>query len=887
MSGRSLHTSLARSWHRLAFRWRRAQFYRELAEELEFHSQLKAAENRRAGMSPESALALSRKQMGNITIAKEECRDMWSFMRLERLWQDLHHAARMFARTPVFTAVAILSLALGIGGNAAMFSLVNTLLIRPLPYSRPESLYRITGTYPRAAIPFLQQRSRSLDIAAVSTASEMNLTRNGLAIRIVGSRISPNFLSVLGASVAKGRSLKPGEDLPGRDGLAIISHSLWKERLGSDPAILDRVIALDGVNREIVGIMPAGFSYPSAKVQIWIPMRLDPSNLLEYWAGGFVPVIGRLRPGATVNKAREEIRNSVAQFRKTFPYPMARDWNANVTAISLQQDIVGDLRSKLIILLSSVGMVLLIACANVAGLLLSRAAARRKEIALRGALGAGRLRILRQLLTESVALALVGAGIGIILGMSALSIFKSVLPPFTPGLAEASIDWHVAAAVTVIAVLAGLAFGLAPALSAQQTDLTETIKAGSPRSVGSAWTQFRSLLITGEIALTLVLVVSAGLLLRSLYRLSEANPGFNPAGILTVEISPDQFSCTQRAACVALYDRLLARVRNISGVADAAIVNSVPLDGQLPTIPLDIEGHPKSADYPSPMLWFGAVTPDYLRIMHIPLLAGREFTSADGPNSAGVVLISASTAKHFWPGENPIGKHLKLAGAKLWRTVIGVVGDVDHNSLTNPLPSWIQGAVYMPYGQSACEDGQIPAAMTLLVRPNLDNAWLRTEIRQIAEDQAPNVPVGRVRPLQDIVSASIADFRSTMRVFITFAGAALLLAAIGIYGLLSYWVTQRTYEIGLRIAIGATRRQIVALILHQGMRITMYGVGIGLFGALILTRFLRSLLYGVGATDVNTYAEVAALILGVALAAAAVPAWRAARIDPAKSLRVE
>ena len=475
-----------------------------------------------------------------------------------------------------------------------MFSLVNALLVRPLPYKQPERLVRVTGIYPRAAVPFFQVQSRTMDIAAVSTGSEFNLTGQGPAATVVGSMASPNFLSVLGASVARGRSFHPGEESPGRDNVVIVSDALWKDRFGGDPSALGRVIRLNGVDREIVGVMPASFSYPTARVQLWVPMRLDPSNFLEYWGSEFIPLIARLRPAATLPSAQSEVRNLMSQFRDTFPYPMARDFNADATAIPLQQDIVGDVRGKLIILLSSVALVLFIACANVASLLLSRATTRRREMALRAALGAGRLRVIRQLLTESVGLALTGAALGILLATVALSVFKSVLPSSLPGLAEAAIDWQILAAVTALALCTGLASGIAPALSASQVDIAETIKTGSQRSTSGFWTGVRSLIISGEVALTLVLLVSAGLLLRSLYKLSDTNPGFDPAHILTVRISPNQFTCNQRAACIALYDRLLERTSSIPGVQAAAVTNSVPLDGQLPTIAVDVEGHPKT-----------------------------------------------------------------------------------------------------------------------------------------------------------------------------------------------------------------------------------------------------------------------------------------------------
>jgi hypothetical protein len=486
----SLQTWLVRAWHRVLFRWRRDQMYRDLEEELSFHHE------QTQGVQ----------QMGNVTLAKEECREMWSFMAFERLLQDLRYAFRMYGRTPVFTGISVLSLALGIGGNAAMFSLVNTLLVRPLPYAQPDRLLRITGIYPRAALPFYQGQSHTMDIAAVSRGSKFNLTGQGQATRVTASIASPNFLSVLGTSVARGRNFVSGEESPGRDSVVILSHSLWRDRFGSDPSVLGRVVRVNDVDRQIVGIMPAGFSYPSAKVQLLIPMRLDPSNFVEYWGTEFMPLLARLRPATTLAAAQREVHNLMDEFRGKFPYPMARDFNQDATAIPLQQDIVGDVRGKLIILLASVALVLFIACANVASLLLSRATTRRRELALRAALGASRLRMIRQLLTESIGLALTGAAIGIVLGTGALSIFKSLLPSSLPGLAQATIDWQIVAAVSALALLTGLASGIAPALSASQVDIAETIKTGSQRSTSGLWTRVRSLILAGEVALTLVLL---------------------------------------------------------------------------------------------------------------------------------------------------------------------------------------------------------------------------------------------------------------------------------------------------------------------------------------------------------------------------------------------
>ena len=865
--------SLPRWYRRIVFFSRRERLERELAEEIEFHRALKQDD----------------REMGNITLAKEESRDMWSFLSIERFWQDLRYAARMLRRSPGFTALAGLSLALGIGGNAAMFSLVNALLIRPLPYSQPERLLRITSVYPKAGLALFQQESRTMEVASVSADAEFNLTGEGEAARLAGSVASANLFSVLGAPVERGRAFEPGEDRPGRDGLVILSHSLWKTKFGGDPQVVGRMIALNGVNRLVVGVMPAGFSFPSPQVQLWVPARLDPSNVEDYLGGDYVPLIARLRAGATVAQAQGEVRAITAQLDSMFPWPMPRNWNMDSRLISLQEDIVGDVRRKLLVLLSSVCIVLLVACTNVASLLLARASARRKEMALRAALGAGRFRIIRQLLTESVLLAASGGALGLALAVAALSVFRSVLPLDLPGVAEVRIDGHVAVFVAALTLLTGLAFGIAPALSASQIDLNQAIRAGGQRSARSFWVLFRGWLIAAEVALTVVLLVAAGLLTRSLRALADVNPGFLPEHVLTVRITPNQSFCSDRAKCVALYGELLRRARDIPEVADVAAANTVPLDGEVPDMAADVEDHPKTADFPAPMLWTGAITPEYLPLMHIPVLAGRGFTESDAANSAPVVLVSASTARHFWPAENALGKHIKPVWEDRWRTIVGVVADVRQFNLTNRVPAWISGAIYMPYAQSVQGDQQVPAAMNLLVRTaaGADPARVTREIRKLAIDQNPNVAVSEVRTMESMISGSISGFRSTMGVLLSFAMTALLLAAIGTYGLVSHSVVQRTYEIGVRMALGASKPNIVGLILGQSLRFVAGGVVAGAGAAIVFARFLSSLLYGVGATDPVTFAGVILFLFGIAAIASCAPAWRAARMDPLKSLRVD
>ena len=812
---------------------------------------------------------------------------MWGWTSLQRLWQDLRYAARMFVRNPSFVTIATVSLALGIGANAAMFALVNNLLIRPLPYVESDRLVRLTGVYPRAALALFQEQGRTMDIASVSPGTEYNLTGTGETVRVVGSTVSDNMFAVLRSPVQIGRTFEAGEHRPGADGVVILSHRLWTTQFAADPQAVGRVVTLNGIPRRIVGVMPTDFAFPSNRVQVWIPARLDPSDFGDYWGSEYVPLLARLRPGATLPQAARETRSLMDRLRPLFPFPMPHNWNGDATAIPLQTDMVGEFRGKLLVLFASVGIVLAIACANVAGLLFSRASARRKEIALRVALGASRLRIMRQLLTESVLLAALGSGLGLLVGAAALYVFKSVLPPDMPGIGAVSIDSQVAGFAAALALLTGFAFGLAPSLSASRTNLVGAIKSGSGRTTTTAWSRIRSSLIVGEVGLTVLLVVSAGLLLKSLYVMSQVNPGFSPEHVLTLRISPDQWACKQREACVSLYDRLLSEARGISGVTDVAIANTVPLDGQLLSIPVDVEDHPKTADFPAPMFWTGAVSPDYFHMLHIPILTGRQFTAGDGIKSSAVAIVPASTARRFWPNQSAVGKHVKAVFETEWRTVIGVVSDVRQFNLAGRNPESITGAFYMPYAQAVQGDGQIPAAVNLLVTVAGQPSTVAGEMRRMARQLNPNVPVSEAAALEDALSGSTADFQSTMWLFLSFAAVSVLLAAVGIYGLVSNSAAQRTHEIGLRMAIGATRPEILKLMLGQSLRLALIGIGAGVAASIMLTRFLASLLYGVRATDPATFACVCGLMLAIAAIASYAPAWRAANLDPVRSLRAE
>ncbi len=878
--------TIRRFIRKLMLRSREETLRAELAEELAAHEALKYEEHLRAGLPPDDAERQARLDMGNLTLAVEQTADVRTFM-WEQSMKDIWHGFTLLKKNPGFSLIAILSLALGIGGCTAVFSILNALLIRPLPFGEPDRLVRITEFFPKALLVDLRERSGTMDIASVSPGVEMNVVGDGPAYRVTASPVSANLLSVLRVPVHLGRGFEVDEDQPGRDRVAILSHAFWTQTFHADAHVIGRSIAVDGVQRTIIGIMPAGFAFPSSRVQLWVPATLDARQQVDYWAGEFTPLIGRLRAGYTLEQARMEVKGLVAGVWQMFPWPMPRHWNANATVIPLQQDLAGDTPSRLWLLLCSVGVVLVIACANVAGLLTVRGAARSKELAIRAALGAGRARIVRQLLTESIVLAGAAGTVGIVLAASAVQLFSTVLPPDLPGASEVAIDWNVAAFAAVLSLAAGVAFGIAPALSAGRLNLMAVVKSGGQRGATTSSLRFRSWLIAGQIALTLILTIAATLLVRSLHALSSVDPGFQSDNVVAVKISPHASFCETRAACIAFYQRTLDNGRAVEGVTEAALANTLPLEDSAPSLPMDLEAHPKSADFPAPMFWTGAITPEYFRVMGIPLIAGRTFTPADGSDSEPVVLLTASTARRFWPGESALGKHIKWASETRWRTVVGIVADVRQFNLVNRTPASISGAAYMPYAQAIGADGRIPFVMNLIAKTGRGASDAAEQLRQLALTTNPNIPVSPVIPLRSRLRDSISGFRSTALLFLGFAGVALVLAAMGVYGLVAWSVRQRAYEIALRMAIGATSGSVVRMTLGQSLRVGVAGIVAGVCVALLLTRGLSFMLYEVAPADPVIYTQVSAFLLAVVLLASIVPAWSSSRIDPVRVLRSE
>jgi|HubBroStandDraft_1064217.scaffolds.fasta_scaffold00010_105 predicted permease len=805
------------------------------------------------------------------------------------LFQDLRFGLRQLRKSLGFTAVAVFTLALGIGANTAIFSLVNGILLQPLPYPKPAELVSVTGanvTYPKGAFVAMREQIKTMDVAAYAEGHEFNLTHAGEPVRLTGTAVSAELFSVLGERPELGRAFSSGDDAAGGDNYVVLSHDLWEQRFGGDPAIIGRSIELEGVSRQVVGVMPVDFRFPSARTQLWVPLHNDPRNPSTYWAGDFMPVIGRLRPGSSMQQAGAEIRLFQSRVFALFPWTMPASWNADVSVIELQLGMVADVRMRLMLLLGAVALVLMIACANVANLTLSRAATREKEMGIRSALGAAPGRIARQLLTESVLLALLGAVLGLVLARMGLSLLKHALPADTPRLLEVHLDWRVLLFTGALAVLTGLAFGLAPALQSSRSALADSLNSAGRGASMFVSQRLRSSLAVAEVGLAVLLVISAGLLIRSFWALSHVDPGFSSDQILTARITPNESFCNDPARCLAFYQNLLERTRSSPGIGGAALVNTLPLGGREAKRSFDIEDFVVPPSETSPLFWLDVVTPDYFRVMGIPLLSGRWFSEADASGGPPVVVVTAETARRFWAGQNAVGKHVRFVGEKDWRTVVGVAADVRAYDLQNSEPDWAQGTAYVPYGlRATLEDGRLPAEMTIAVRSTSSSPEAAMLFRDTLTSIVPEVPVSEVKSMRAVISEAASTPASTTFLFATFAAVALVLGVVGVYGVLAFLVTKRRREMGIRMALGAQRSDVLLLVMKEGAKFALAGIAFGLAGAFTVTRLLSSQLYGVRPMDPLTYVSVAIVVAVVTLFACYVPARRAMNIDPMVALR--
>ncbi|HLM55649.1 MAG TPA: ABC transporter permease [Pyrinomonadaceae bacterium] len=806
------------------------------------------------------------------------------------LGQDLRYGLRGLLKNPGFTAVAVIALALGIGANSAIFSVVNTILLRPLPYKDPERLVTVweeaaKSGYPRdtpAAGNYVDWRDQNQVFEGMAALADesFNLTGSGEPERIDGRRVSASFFPLMGVEPRVGRAFLPEEDQPGATRVVVLSHGLWQRRFGGDVRITGQPVTLNGETYTVVGVMPQGFQFPDREAQLWVPIAFTPQQAANR-NRHYLRVVARTKPGVSVEQAQAEMSNIATRLQQQYPQSNA---GLGAVVVPLHEYLVGDIRPALLVLLGAVGFVLLVACANVANLLLARAAARQKEIALRVALGASRLRLIRQFLTESLLLSAVGGVVGLLLSVWGVNVLKAFIPATISQAGDISIDGRVLGFTLLVSLLTGLVFGLAPAAQASKFNLNETLKEGGRDTAsGARGNRIRGLLVVAEVAVSLVLLIGAGLLINSFLRLRSVNPGFSTENLLTMGVVLPQQKYTDAARRAAFYAEMLRRVEALPGVKSAAVTNWIPLIKQGDSITVGIDGRPDPGPGKRPSVVTRVVSPRYPDTMGIRLLSGRHFNEQDRADSLNVALISETMARKFWPGEDALGKRFTPGSPTStnpddWITVIGVVNDVKQMELTaEPKPQ-----MYLSYNQAG-----FFAPRHLVVKTEVEPRSLASSVRSVVWEIDRDQPVSNISTMEEVLSESIARQRFSMLLLGVFAGLALLLAAVGIYGVMSYSIAQRTREIGIRMALGAQKRDVLRLAVGQGLKLVLVGVAVGLVASLVLTRVMTSLLFGVGANDPATLAVISVFLIGVALFASYLPARRATKVDPLVALRYE
>jgi putative ABC transport system permease protein len=907
-------------------RWRHRFFRRELTEkhldaELRFHLEHRIADLVAGGMTPEEARRRARLEFGGLDQVKEECRDVGAAHIIETFVQDIRYGLRQLRRNPGFTAVVVLTLGLGIGANSAIFSVVNAVVLRPLPYSHSDRLVWIAESIPALKSEVVtggdyvdwQDQNHTLDrIAAYDTvyrgslsegagsagSADFNLTGRGTPARVHSAFVSASFFDTLGVEPQLGRAFTENEDQPNGPHVVVLMHPFWQQYFGSDPQVLGQTVNLDTAPYTVIGVMPASFRFPGeTEAQILLPLALNQANeRLRTQGQRQVRIIGRLKPGISLAAARadlDEIRKQAQPSGGPMPAeggggrhramptpgPGGPPPASELKVVPLAEHLAGNLRPAMLTLLGAVGLVLLIACANVANLLLTRASARTREVAVRAALGAGRWRLIRQLLAESVTLALAGGVAGLLFAAWGVNVIARLIPAGAGGgilaMAAPKVDGNVLLFALAVSVFAGILFGLAPAVTVTRSDLAEGLKEGAQVASPGRRGWLRGALAVAELSLALVLLIGAGLLIKSFYRLLQVDPGFASERVLTMDLSLTDARYPARQQKSEFFSQVLRRVESLPGVRSAALTDSLPLSpyqGFLMMSPNHLLPRAALSSSTTAMMRMLTVSPGYFYTLGIPVFEGRTFTDHDDEHARKVAVVNEALARHLWPTEDPIGKQLSHN-----LTVVGVVGNTRHEGLSQETES----EFYVPYLQSPGN------SMQLAVRTAAEPDSMVSAVRAQVRDVDPNQPLYHVATLQQVLSESLAPRRFNVLLLGIFAGIALALATVGIYGVMAFSVTQRTHEIGIRMALGAQKSDVLKVVVGQGFKLVVTGVAIGIAGALALTRFLSSLLYGVKPTDPITFAAVSLILIAVALLACYIPARRATKVDPMVALRYE
>jgi putative ABC transport system permease protein len=865
---------------RLRMLMHRRQFDADLEEEMQLHLELRQQEHLRSGMTADSARAAARRRFGNVTALREKSHMAWGWEWFENLAQDVRYGLRMLRKNPGFTSVAVTTLAFGIGANTAIFSVINGVLLSPLPYKNPQQLVVMRENDSPPNVTDIQRQARAFSEGGGINVQKMDYTGGTEPVQVRTGLVDAGFLETLGVQPMLGRIISPVEDRKGGPRVAVASYSFWQNFLGSDPYALGKAIPLGGNTYTVIGVMPASFAPPAEHADVFVSMWAgDPGGAAQrdlhvmhtYW---------RLRMGVALAQAQAEMAAIDRRLAEQYP---AEEKERKTQLVPLHEWLVGDVRSALLVLFGAVGLVLLIACANFASLLMAREVARRQELVIRAALGAGRGRLIRKTLTESALLSVLGGTAGLLLAQWGTRILLALRPEKLARLSGIHMDTRVLLFVLVVSVLTGVVFGMAPAWVAARGDVAEALnESGRSTTASATGHRIRNILVTSELALALVLLVGAGLLIKGFSRLRSMNPGFNPANVMTMYLQLPATRYGEIPKQTQFRRELLARLSSLPGL-QAAMVTDIPLGGNYVDHGFVIDGHPPVAVGGEPDVQTLSVMGDYFRVMQIPLRAGRDFTPLDREGQPLVAIVNEEMVREFFPHENPIGARIHWARdtePPQWMTVIGVVGDVKHSGLDQP----VDPAVYTPFPQS----NEIwRSFMTLAIRTRDVSSGLVEEVKKQVWSLDSRIPVSDVHTMDELMAVSLAQQRFNMLLLGLFAALALVLAAVGIYGTMAYRVGQRMHEIGIHIALGAQRRDVLRLVLGDGAKLVCFGIAIGIAGAIALTRLMTSLLFEVKPTDPETFAVVAIVLAIVALAACYVPTRRAMRVDPMVALRYE